>query len=155
MSLRTHHATRAFSMVELVLVVLIIGVLSAIAIPRLSRGADGADINAFARSLSELIRCFEQEYTINGAWPDQQPALAIPPVIANQFYGDHGRSFTNLGGGDWTYKNAGVNLLINAKFDSKPDEDDLQRVDAIVDDGDLSAGRFTKKSVNQYEYRFE
>ncbi len=47
-------SNRAFSLVELVIVVVIIGIISAIAIPRLSRGTEGAADNALRGNLAVL-----------------------------------------------------------------------------------------------------
>ncbi len=45
---------KAFSLVELVIVVVILGVLAAIAVPRLSRGAGGAEESALRADLAAL-----------------------------------------------------------------------------------------------------
>ena len=48
------NARRAFSMIELVIVVVIIGIIAAIAIPRMSRGAAGAQDSALIANLTVL-----------------------------------------------------------------------------------------------------
>ncbi len=50
---------RAFSLVELVIVVVIVGILAAIAIPRFSRGAAGASENALVGNLAVLRNAIE------------------------------------------------------------------------------------------------
>lgn len=74
MQLHPSHANprspRGFSLVELIVVVLIIGILAAIAIPRLSRGAAGANDSALSADLA-LLRSAIETYARdhNGAFP--------------------------------------------------------------------------------------
>ena len=61
---------RAFSLIELVIVVVIIGIIAAIAIPRMSRGAAGANDSALTTNLAVLrkaIDLFQAEH--NGNYP--------------------------------------------------------------------------------------
>lgn len=50
---------KAFSLVELVIVLVILGVIAAIAIPRISQGARGADIKALTADLAVLRGAIE------------------------------------------------------------------------------------------------
>lgn len=61
---------RAFSLIELVIVVVIIGIIAAIAIPRMSRGATGANESALNGNLAVLrkaIDLYQAEH--DGAYP--------------------------------------------------------------------------------------
>lgn len=51
--------TNAFSLIELVIVVVIIGIIAAIAIPRMSRGATGANDNALVGNLAVLRKAID------------------------------------------------------------------------------------------------
>lgn len=53
---RTKHA---FSLVELVIVIVILGVIAAIAVPRISRGAAGADESSLRQSLAVMRTAIE------------------------------------------------------------------------------------------------
>jgi prepilin-type N-terminal cleavage/methylation domain-containing protein len=64
---------RAFSLVELVIVIVIIGVLAAIAVPRLSRGATAATENALSANLAAMRSAIELFYAEHG---QTYPALA-------------------------------------------------------------------------------
>lgn len=50
---------RGFSLIELVIVVVIIGIIAAIAIPRMSRGAAGANDNTLAGNLAILRKAID------------------------------------------------------------------------------------------------
>jgi prepilin-type N-terminal cleavage/methylation domain-containing protein len=66
----TRQQRRAFSLIELVIVVVIIGIIAAIAIPRMSRGAAGANDSALSGNLSVLrkaVDLYQAEH--DGAYP--------------------------------------------------------------------------------------
>ena len=81
---------RGFSMLELVIVIAILGIVAAIAVPRLSRGTDGAADAALKRDLATMrnaLELFRAEH--NGALP---PAGDIMPAML--IYSDHtGKTF--------------------------------------------------------------
>jgi general secretion pathway protein G len=64
----------AFSLIEVTIVIVIIGLLAAIAIPRLNRGAAGASEAAFADNITVLRRAIEHYYVEHGQYPTCLPA---------------------------------------------------------------------------------
>ena len=82
---------RGFSLIELVIVVVIMGIIAAIAIPRMSRGAAGAQDSATKANLAMLenaIELYAVEHT------QTYPAVAD---IATKLTG-----YTDTAGADWT-----------------------------------------------------
>ena len=68
---------RAFSLVELVIVIVIIGVISAIAIPRLTRGATNAGAAALKQDLATMrnaVELYRAEH--DGKFPTSEATLA-------------------------------------------------------------------------------
>ena len=61
--------TRGFTLVELLIVVLILGALTAIAIPRITGGANAAKINACETNVHIINTQLEIYYSETGAWP--------------------------------------------------------------------------------------
>jgi prepilin-type N-terminal cleavage/methylation domain-containing protein len=64
----------AFSLVELIVVVVILGVLAAMAIPRFSEGATGDAEDDLRADLTVLRTAIELYYQDHGAYPGQRPA---------------------------------------------------------------------------------
>jgi len=61
--------TKAFTFVELLVVVLILGALAAIALPRVVRSGDAAKANACKRNVDIINSQVEFYYANNGEWP--------------------------------------------------------------------------------------
>ena len=69
---------RGFSLIELVIVVVIIAIIAAIAVPKMSRGAAGANDSATLQNLAQMrsaIDLFSTEH--GGTYPSSTPATFI------------------------------------------------------------------------------
>ncbi len=77
---RCHRQPRsnAFSLVELVLVVAIIGVLAAIAAPRFSNVAQDSSRHALAASLTNVRKAIDAYYAEHGAYPGYAAGTSTP-----------------------------------------------------------------------------
>ena len=60
---------KAFSLIELVIVIIIMGVISAIAIPRMMKGADNADVTGLQADLAVLRGSIEMYRYEHAAFP--------------------------------------------------------------------------------------
>jgi len=69
---------RAFSLVEMVLVVVIIGIISAIAVPRMTSGAASANAAALESSLSTVRKAIDIYYAEHGKYPGYDPISSTP-----------------------------------------------------------------------------
>lgn len=140
-----------FSLIELVIVVMIIGVLGAIAIPRLSRGSEGARINAFVNELNTFAKLIDQVQVENGERVADSVSGRVPAELAD--YLDAGSwASTPLGGGwDIEANDSGVILAVGVHFNGNVvDTDALLQVDKQIDDGNFKSGLFQALSADRY-----
>jgi prepilin-type N-terminal cleavage/methylation domain-containing protein len=63
-------SNKGFTLVELLVVVLILGALAAIAIPRISQSAESAKINACKTNVDLINSQIELYYANEGEWPE-------------------------------------------------------------------------------------
>jgi general secretion pathway protein G len=73
------HRSRGFTLVELLVVVLILGALAAIAVPRIIGGATNAKINACRTNVDLINSQIEMYYANNAAWPDSLSGVTGDP----------------------------------------------------------------------------
>jgi prepilin-type N-terminal cleavage/methylation domain-containing protein len=71
----TMRSRKGFTLVELMIVVLILGALAAIAIPRILGGAATARANACATNIDLINSQIELYYANNGSYPTDLPTL--------------------------------------------------------------------------------
>ncbi|HEX8877373.1 MAG TPA: type II secretion system protein [Phycisphaerales bacterium] len=85
-----YRTRRAFSLLELVIVVVILGILAAIAVPRMSRSATNAADNAVAANLAILRNAVDLFSTEHGG---TYPSLANLPNALTQYSDVAGTTF--------------------------------------------------------------
>ena len=72
---------KGFTLVELLVVVLILGALAAIAIPRISQSAETAKINACNTNVDLINSQIELYYANTGDWPEK-----LDDIVKNEDY---------------------------------------------------------------------
>src|SRR5687767_2782735 len=154
---RPHRAfRRGFTLVEIMVVVVIIGLLAALAIPAFQRNRRSSQNTRAVNDFRVFAQAFEIYNTQNGAWPDSASPGALPTLpapISDSLRASNWQSATSLGG-QWQWEinlsssgNAGVCISGFTCMD-----DQLGELDAKLDDGNLNTGRFRKISASQVIY---
>ena len=144
---------RGFTLVEIMIVVGIIGLLAVIAIPAFVKARIQAQNTAFANDLRIAVQGIEM-YTIdNGTYPPDANHGVKPPEAA-EYLTKVDWEETPIGGyWDWERDVFGIVAGVSVW---RPERDDgqMQAIDALVDNGDISSGSFQKKS-GRYTYIIE
>lgn len=136
---------RAFSMVELVIVVAIVAAIVAIAMPRVADFSDRAKAGAGAAHILRLAGAYEAYHAEFGAWPTDTTTLECPdpllgrlsprdfsePPVGSRVYS---LVWLNLPDDDWR-RGRWVGLITD-------DAELVAGIDAVLDDGDVTTGRF-------------
>lgn len=136
-----------FTILELVIVVIIVGVVAAIAMPRLSAAGVNAKYNAAHqgfRSITAALDMYQNDYR---AYPPNAPIATLPPEMTDYLYVS---AFTNpppIGRAwDWNGEGSGIQSHgINLSIHTVAAEDRTE-MERRFDDGDPDTGIYRKQN---------
>ena len=145
----------AFSLIELVIVLVVIGVIGAIAIPRMTRGSNQAAKHAFIRDLKVFVRAAELYKIETGSVLPAGITGSLPNRACAEYLVESPWTSGTPIGGQWdveTRDTGGVNHAIGVHFSKSPRQSDeyMKAIDADLDDGDPDTGRFRRLASGRY-----
>ncbi len=148
-----------FTLIELMVVVVTIGILAAIVVPKFARAHTSATIAAAGEDILAMTQALENHNTNNGYWPAETAAGVSPPEVISRFKGESPFGKLCPIGSVYDYDNKSVNGTNTISIAIQPSAAspatsivDAQSLDAFLDDGVLNSGRF-QSSGNGYSYR--
>jgi prepilin-type N-terminal cleavage/methylation domain-containing protein len=148
-----HEACEGFTFMELMMVIAIIGILAAIAIPNYIAYRRKAEIAGVASNLKNFELGFMAYAIDQGDFPDDTD-IVLPdlPIMANYIDSSSWSKPTPLGGNyNWEgpdfYPYAGISIT-----GTTASQKDLIFLDNLIDDGDLSQGNFRQTPNSRYTY---
>jgi len=147
---------RAFTLVELVIVVLILGILAAVAAPRLVVTGENATKQAFIQHLFVYYEAVERYYHDNQTFPPNSITGTLAPRLEPYLSARDFVVETPIGG-SWDYAGneqsviAAVGVHYRAG-DSFPGLSYMKAIDTLIDDGDLDTGTFQRRESSARFY---
>ena len=149
-------ASKGFTLMELMVVIAIIGILSAIAVPNFVNYRRKAHITEAAEDIKNFEKGFISYALDENEFPDDSH-IVLPDLPKMADYIDPvvwGKT-TALGGtynweGADTYPYVGISI-----FQATAPQKELELLDSMLDDGDLTTGRFRQTPNGRYTYIIE
>jgi prepilin-type N-terminal cleavage/methylation domain-containing protein len=140
--IRERKRQQGFTLIELMLVIVIIGVLAGITLPNYFRLVRNAKVGRTASEMRSLSKGFVAYYVSYGQFPPDSH-LTLPTGMDQYINPSIWANETPIGGhynweGPDSYPYAGLSIYPAADVPLA----ERQRLDQILDDGDLSQGKF-------------
>lgn len=144
------HRIRAFTLVEMVVVVVIVGILATLAIPYLRRVRESAQNSYLMNNWRIFSDAFEQYAQAEGVYPPDANRGVIPNGMNDSLSNTVWTETTPVNGNwDWDVGvfgfNAGVSIV-----DTNLSTIQMQQIDSTIDDDDLSTGLFQRVAATRY-----
>lgn len=133
-----------FTLVEIMVVVVIIGLLAVLALPAFSKSRQSSQNNRFISDLRVFAQAFENYSLLNGAWPPNAGSGSIPTGMTGEIRHANWTVANSVGGiWNWDFNNTGVIAGI-ATTNVTATDLQMTMIDRRIDDGDLTTGLFRK-----------
>lgn len=137
---------KGFTLIEIMIVVAIIGVLSAIAVPSMLDAGNKTRARRFAREIQTAGQAFVQYSFDHGEYPKDCMPSQMPMGMANYLKGFPWTEDTVIGGQwDWDFGQFSTRAGVSV-YNPNWNDEQMKMIDAVMDDGDLSSGQFRKRS---------
>lgn len=136
----------AFTLVEIMIVVAIIGLLASLGLPNLLKAGQRSRSTRFAKEIQNAGHAFVQYACITGHYPPDKNPTQMPEGMAPYLKGFLWSQNTPIGGQwDWDYGQFGVSAGVSV-YSPKWSSAQMQEIDAMIDDGNLATGQFRQRS---------
>jgi len=153
--MQTHDKPRnaaAFTLVEILIVVAIIGLLAAIAIPSFAKARLESRVSSYLNSLRVAVDAFELYAMENSGYPPDRTPGQVPNGMDEYITRMNWTTRTPLGGRwDWDRNSVGITAGVTG-IGSDLNLDGILLVDERIDDGNLLTGRFRRTGAGGYSY---
>lgn len=147
-----------FTLVEILVVVVVLGILAAMVVPKFASASTDTRVVAAGEDILRLAQAFENFHSDKGYWPDSAAPGITPPELKQYFLKVESPFLKTCPiNGTYVFSNnknlKTVFIQIRPGQQSKsPSIVDAQALDAMIDDGVLNTGRF-RSSLDGYAYR--
>jgi general secretion pathway protein G len=149
----TRKARSAFTLVEILIVVVILGILAAVVVPQFASVSDEARQGAFIASLKTYADTAEYFAVREGFYPPDGSSGQIPTGFEDYVDQDEYESPTPIGGvWDTEYNDSGVTSAIGVHFNGDPVPSYMLQIDETFDNGDLASGIFQELGTDRFYY---
>lgn len=155
MHLQRSTQRRAFTLVEILIVVVILGILAAIVVPQFAGASQQARVAAFVTNLTTYADAAEYYSAREGRYPVDSSTGVVPTGMEPYLEADEWTDITPIGGlWDTEFNDSGVGAAVGVHFmnGDNPGDAVLVLVDEAFDDGDLSTGLFQRLAADRYYY---
>ncbi len=142
-----------FTLVEIMIVVIIIGLLAVMAIPAFQRARNHSYASRIANDFRVFAGAFEIHALEVGLWPSDGMGNALPES-AEPYFRDTAWYQVPPNGGFWDWEANRLGFVASvglSEGNGSLDPEVFEQVDEILDDGNLSTGVF-RKSGDRYLY---
>ena len=145
----------AFTLVEIMVVVAIIGILAAIAIPAFRKARFNTRVSNFVNDIRIAVDAFGMYSLEHGEYPADCWPGRMPSGMEKYLENMNWTGATPIGGKwDWDFHAVGITAGVTA-IGADIDTSYLLDIDRRIDDGVLTTGHFRRTAAGGYSYVIE
>lgn len=155
MTPRRHNVRRGFTLVEILIVVLILGILAAVVIASVTNNTEDAKQKTFVTVLRQFVEFADLSRQQTGQFIQDASSGVCPTELLNYMQATMWESGTPIGGvWDSELNDYGVISAIGVHFNGVTPRTDafMAQIDATLDDGDLTTGHFRKLDTDRFYF---
>lgn len=136
---------RAFTLVEIMIVVVIIGLLAAMGIPAFQRVQQRSQAARVANDFRQFDSAFQRYALESGTWPGATGMGLIPTGMSG--YLPEAYTMVSPLGGQYLWTGPSQHIVLRG---TQATDSVMQQVDAVLDDGVLTTGNFRKIGAGNF-----